>query len=125
MVSKFTRLSRASAGGGELDSTPPAGRRRGLRRKYDGFRATPWVKITIVPTVLRVAGFRFHFYSNEGEEPPHIHITSADGECKFWLEPIALAANRGLSAATVRRIERLVHEHQTLLREKYREFHGC
>jgi hypothetical protein len=77
-----------------------------------------------VPTVLRVAGFRFHFYSNEGEEPAHVHVAAGEGECKFWLEPIALAVNHGLSVATVRKIEALVYEHQELLREKYREFHA-
>lgn len=77
-----------------------------------------------MPTDLRVAGFRFHFYSNENEEPPHIHVDAGDGECKFWLEPVALAFSRGLDGATVRKIERLVFEHETLLREKYREFHG-
>ena len=77
-----------------------------------------------MPTVLRISSFRFHFYSNEGEEPPHIHVDTGDGECKFWLEPVALAVNRGVAAVTVRRIERLVYEHRDLLREKYREFHG-
>ena len=77
-----------------------------------------------MPTVLRIAGFRFHFYSNEGEEPPHIHVDTGDGECKFWLEPVALAVNHGVAAVTVRKIERLVYEHRDFLREKYREFHG-
>jgi len=27
-----------------------------------------------MPTVLRIEGFRFHFYSDEGNEPPHIHV---------------------------------------------------
>lgn len=79
-----------------------------------------------MPTVLRVAGFRFrfHFYSNEGEEPVHVHVDAGDGECKFWLDPVVLAANRGLTAATVRRVEALVYEHHEFLKEKYREFHG-
>ena len=77
-----------------------------------------------VPTVLRVAGFRFHFYSNEGEEPVHVHVDGGDGECNFWLDPVVLAANRGLTAATVRRVESLVYEHHEFLKEKYREFHG-
>ncbi|MBI4818260.1 MAG: DUF4160 domain-containing protein [Deltaproteobacteria bacterium] len=77
-----------------------------------------------MPTVLRVAGFRFHFYSNEGEEPAHVHIDAGEGECKFWLELVGLASNRGLSAIIVKRVERLVYENQTLLREKFREFHG-
>ena len=37
-----------------------------------------------MPTILRIANFRFHFYSNEGNEPPHIHVRCSDGgECKF------------------------------------------
>ncbi|WP_366144129.1 DUF4160 domain-containing protein [Candidatus Accumulibacter sp. ACC012] len=24
-----------------------------------------------------------HFYSDEGNEPPHIHVRGADCECKF------------------------------------------
>lgn len=27
-----------------------------------------------MPTVLRWKGYRFYFFSNEGSEPPHIHI---------------------------------------------------
>ncbi|WP_159294951.1 DUF4160 domain-containing protein [Microcystis aeruginosa] len=50
-----------------------------------------------MPTVIRIGHFRFHFYSDEGSEPPHIHVRSPDGECKFWLEPIIiLASNRGI-----------------------------
>ncbi len=36
-----------------------------------------------MPTILRIKGLRFHFYSDEGTEPAHIHIRSAEGECKF------------------------------------------
>ena len=40
-----------------------------------------------MPTVLRIGSFRFHFYSDEGNEPPHMHVATPDGECKFWLKP--------------------------------------
>lgn len=77
-----------------------------------------------MPTVLRLGSFRFHFYSDEGNEPPHIHVATPDGECKFWLEPIRLSRNKGVSPATLREIEKLVFEHQTLLKRKYDEIHG-
>ncbi|NDC54458.1 MAG: DUF4160 domain-containing protein [Planctomycetia bacterium] len=77
-----------------------------------------------MPTVLRVGGFRFHFYSDEGTEPPHIHVRCADGECKFWLDPVILARNRGVPAHTVMTMERLVYEHIDLLREKDHEHHS-
>jgi len=73
--------------------------------------------------VLRLLGFRFHFYSNEGMEPPHIHAEHGGAEGKFWLDPIILAANRGMPPIDVRRAERIVFERQHFLLEKYRAFH--
>ncbi len=74
--------------------------------------------------MLRIGRFRFHYYSDERGEPPHIHVATADGECKFWLEPVALAGNKGLRAETVRQIERLVYEHSGYLKDKYNENHS-
>jgi hypothetical protein len=36
-----------------------------------------------MPTVYRYKGFRLHFYSDEGHEPPHIHVPRGDDACKF------------------------------------------
>ncbi|MHB1099210.1 MAG: DUF4160 domain-containing protein [Burkholderiales bacterium] len=30
-------------------------------------------------------------------EPPHIHVDTGSGECKFWLEPVRLARSRNVS----------------------------
>lgn len=76
-----------------------------------------------MPTVLRIKSFRFHFYSDEGNEPPHIHVATVDGECKFWLEPVRLARNKGVAPHVVREIERLVYQYQNLFREKFHEYH--
>jgi hypothetical protein len=77
-----------------------------------------------MPTVLRIRGLRFHFYSDEGTELAHIHIRSADGECKFWLSPISLARNRGMPPHQLREIERVVYDNQHFLLEKFYEYHG-
>ena len=76
-----------------------------------------------MPTVLRIHAFRFHFYSDEGDEPAHIHVDTGDGECKFWLDPVVLAKSGNVSPTDVRKIERLVFEHRNFLMEKYHEFH--
>ncbi|MCB1172518.1 MAG: DUF4160 domain-containing protein [Leptospiraceae bacterium] len=76
-----------------------------------------------MPTVLRIGSLRFHFYSNEGLEPGHIHVANSDGECKFWLNPIRLAINRGIKPADLRKIEQLVYKNREFLTEKYYEFH--
>lgn len=78
-----------------------------------------------MPTVLRIGSFRFHFYSDEGNEPAHIHVESSDGECKFWLSPILLASNKGVSPLTLRTIEKLVYVNADLLKEKWNEFHSA
>jgi len=39
-----------------------------------------------MPTVLLKDGFRFFFYSSEGNEPEHIHVTKGDGIGKIWLK---------------------------------------
>ena len=76
-----------------------------------------------MPTVLRIGAFRFHFYSDERHEPPHIHVATSEGECKFGLEPVRLARNRRVAPHVVRMIEKLVFENQVLLLEKFYEFH--
>ena len=77
-----------------------------------------------MPTVLRIRSYRFHFYSDERNEPPHIHIETPEGECKFWLEPIRLARNKGVSPMELRALEKLVYQHQSLFQEKYSEYHN-
>jgi len=48
-------------------------------------------------------GYRFFFFSNEGTEPPHIHVERGDGYAKFWLEPVELVDAVGMGNANLRR----------------------
>jgi len=77
-----------------------------------------------MPTVLCVGAYRFHFYSDERKEPGHIHVRAPDGECKFWLNPVMLANNRGLATHVLRDIERLVFEHQQFLTQAFHDVHN-
>lgn len=65
-----------------------------------------------MPTLLRVEGFRFFFYSNEREEPPHVHVEKGGGEARLWLPPVELVYSHGLSPAELRRVRELTFEHQ-------------
>ena len=56
-------------------------------------------KMRSMPTVLRIGPYRFHFYSREANERPHIHVAREDFEEKFWPHPVSLAANYGFSTA--------------------------
>ena len=49
------------------------------------------------PQIFRWKGYRLFFFSRE-EQRMHVHVFSADGEAKIWLEPeIEVAKNYGLS----------------------------
>ena len=74
-----------------------------------------------MPTVLRIAGYRFFFYSNEGNEPAHIHVDQADRYAKFWLTPISLASNVGFRSGELAELRRLVDQHRAAIQEKWNE----
>ncbi len=75
-----------------------------------------------MPTVLRIDGYRFFFFSNEGNEPPHIHIQQAEKYAKFWLQPLQLATNSGYTGRELARIDTLIDQHRNLLLEAWDEF---
>lgn len=77
-----------------------------------------------MPTVLRVKGFRFFFFSNEGNEPVHIHVESGDKYAKFWLEPIALSRAVGFSGPELTELHNLIGKHMGLFKEKWNEYFG-
>jgi hypothetical protein len=78
-----------------------------------------------MPTVLQVDGYRFFFYSNEGSEPPHIHVEKAEASCKWWLQPVELAWNAGFKQPQLRVIHRIVLENQNLFRDAWNDFFGA
>jgi hypothetical protein len=72
-----------------------------------------------MPTVLRLGPYRFYFYSHEPNEPPHVHIDRDKESAKFWLEPVGLARNLGFNAKELRKLQRLVENHQDMLLEAW------
>lgn len=77
-----------------------------------------------MPTVLRVRGHRFFFFSNEGCEPPHIHVEHAENYAKFWLDPVALATSVGYNAKQLRKLRELVEQRRDLFEEKWHDHFG-
>ena len=74
-----------------------------------------------MPTVLRVGRFRFFFFSNESQEPPHIHIKAAENEAKFWFDPVGLAFNYGFRGREMNEIGGLVGQHRAQFLEAWNE----
>ena len=77
-----------------------------------------------MPSVLRVAAYRFFFVSLDRSEPPHIHVQREKKVAKFWLDPVVLERAGGFSRVEINRIMKLVQEHRERLLEKWYEFFG-
>lgn len=75
-----------------------------------------------MPTILRVGRYRLVFFSNEGIEPPHIHVKADRNEAKFWLDSVQLAANYGFRAHELNEIESIVRQHRNELLEAWHEY---
>ncbi len=75
-----------------------------------------------MPTLLLIEGFRFFFFSNEGMEPPHVHVEHQDGHAKFWLQPVELVAAHRLGQKETRRARILVEKHQKQFLEQWHEY---
>ena len=76
------------------------------------------------PTVFKIKGFRFFFFSRE-EKRKHVHIQCSKGEAKFWLEPkIELAKNLGLSSKELREIEYILRERHEEIIKAWESFFG-
>jgi hypothetical protein len=81
-----------------------------------------------MPTILWVRGWRLFFYSDERNEPPHIHARKGGAECKFWLRKDAYdieeAFAHGLTVPLRREIRRIVFEHFDLIIDEWDKYFG-
>jgi hypothetical protein len=75
-----------------------------------------------MPTILQSEGFRFFFFSNEGHEPPHVHIEAGDHYAKFWLSPVVLARSVGFNSAELNHLRRMVEGNRDFFKEKWDEY---
>ena len=78
-----------------------------------------------MPVLLRYQGFKFFFYSHEGEprEPPHVHIRKDNAEAKFWLVPVVrLAWRKRMDERTLKMLEMVVKDNKTHFEEQWRVF---
>ncbi len=81
-----------------------------------------------MPTILLVAGWRFFFYANEGNEPMHVHAQKGEAECKLWLYPnrfdVEEAFEHNLTPRLRREVRRIVFEHFDLICAAWQEQFG-
>jgi len=74
-----------------------------------------------MPTVFVIKGYRFFFFSNERDEPVHIHIEKAEKYAKFWIDPLFVAVNYGFSGKELREIGEIIEKNEVLIMDKWNE----
>jgi hypothetical protein len=77
-----------------------------------------------MPEIFRKFGFVFFFYSNEGQEPIHVHVRKAGGFAKFWIEPVELEFAQGMKVGDINKAEELIYGHLEIIKIKWHEVHG-
>ncbi|MBU0701547.1 DUF4160 domain-containing protein [bacterium] len=78
-----------------------------------------------MPTVKNIPGpYRFFFYAGDRDEPQHIHVEHGDKIAKFWLDPVILQSSGGFNRVEITRIQRIIDEYQTQLKEAWDEYFG-
>ena len=76
-----------------------------------------------MPTLLLLNGLRFFFYSNENNEPMHVHVTKGDAYGKIWLEPsIIMVYLIGFNKSEIKAINEIVIAHSEQFKKKWYEY---
>jgi hypothetical protein len=75
-----------------------------------------------MPTVLRIKGFRFFFFSNDACEPIHVHVELDENYAKFWLEPVQLVKSSGYNANELSKIRLLIIENSSEIKRRWDEY---
>ncbi len=80
-----------------------------------------------MPTIFCQNGYRFFFYSNEGNprEPIHVHVAKGGGEAKIWLEPeLRVERSHGLGAGELRYVLMVVSARRAQIERTWHGYFG-
>ena len=78
-----------------------------------------------MPVIFRYDGFKFFFFSNEGNprEPAHIHVRKGSASAKFWLTPeVRVARSDGFEPKVLRELAKVVEAHKELIERTWNEY---
>lgn len=77
-----------------------------------------------MPVIARIGPYRFFFYSNEGDEPAHVHVQRERMLAKFWLTTVSLAESKRFAPHELRDLEQIVVKRRSEFLEAWHEFFG-
>jgi hypothetical protein len=95
-----------------------------MRGKPEAPRTPTTLSESDMPTVLRWGPYRAFFYSNEGDEPTHIHVRAGSKEVKFWLHDLTVAVNMGFPVHELGDIIRHLRSHREQLLAAGNDYFG-
>ena len=78
-----------------------------------------------MPTVFTYNGYKFFFFSNEGNprERIHIHVRKEEKLAKLWLEPsVVIAENYGFSSPELAKLLRVAETRKQIIKRCWNEF---
>lgn len=65
--------------------------------------------------------YHVFFYSFDCSEPQHVHVRRDKKLCKFWLDPLMLAVNRGFTPQELTSIRHFVRENLSQIQRAWDE----
>jgi len=75
-----------------------------------------------MPTIARIRGYRFFFFSLDRTERIHVHVDKAEAYAKYWLRPVTLARSRAFRSNELTEIQHIIEENADAFEEKWHEF---
>ena len=78
-----------------------------------------------MPTIKNISGpYRFFFYSFDCNEQVHVHVQRENMICKFWMQPVVLAANYGFAPKELNTIRKIILNNSQKIVEAWYEHCG-
>lgn len=74
-----------------------------------------------MPTVLRIEGYRFFFFSNE-HLPEHIHIESGDKYARIELETLNVTDSYKLNSKELKKLLKIIENNHTELQRSWDDY---
>ena len=74
-----------------------------------------------MPTVLKIDGYRFFFFSDE-HTPEHIHIEKGDSYIRIEIESLKVTNSYNINSKETKKLVKLVTENKDKLREAWNEY---
>lgn len=74
-----------------------------------------------MPTIEDIGPYKLFFYSDEGTEPPHVHVRRDRATAKLWLQPVRIARSRGFRNHELRTLQKLVESNREKILEAWNE----